>query len=150
MNKTIIIGVGSILRGDDGLGIRVIDELEKEPLPSNITLHSGDISGIDLLKYFPDFERVIIVDTADMKESPGTVRVFGSAEIKKNGFQKTVSTHGMALLETLMLAEKLDIQSKITVIGVQPGNTSPGVGLTGIIENRIPSIVSIVKDILQA
>ena len=30
--KTLIVGVGSILRGDDGLGMRVIDELKKEKI----------------------------------------------------------------------------------------------------------------------
>ena len=58
-------------------------------------------------QYFPDFKRVFVIDAADMKEKPGTIKVFSSKVIKKNVFKDTVSTHGMALAETLALSEKL-------------------------------------------
>ena len=50
MQKTLVIGVGSILRGDDGVGIKVIEELQKEKFSSKVKLLSGDISGLELIK----------------------------------------------------------------------------------------------------
>lgn len=145
MKKTLIIGVGSVLRGDDGLGICVIDELEKQHIPEGISLQCGDIFGLDLLKFFSDFARVIIVDAADMKEEPGTIKVFERTEIKNSYFKNEVSTHGITLLETLTLADKLDIPSEITIVGVQPKDTSFRLGLTDLIEKRLPAIISKVK-----
>ena len=40
MATILIVGIGSILRGDDAIGTRVIDELEKENLPGDVKLHS--------------------------------------------------------------------------------------------------------------
>mgnify|MGYP001165939697 CR=1 FL=1 len=148
MEKTLVIGVGSVLRSDDGLGVRVIDELQKEKFPPEVKLLSGDISGLELIKYFPQFQRIIIIDAADIKDKPGTVKLFKSSEIKKSDFANIVSTHGMTLLETLTLAEKLDISSKIIIIGIQPQNTSFGLSLTPEIEEKIPSIVSLVKKVI--
>ncbi len=148
MKKTLIIGIGSILKGDDGIGPRVIDELEKYSLPDNITLERGDLSGVDLIKFFPEFERVIIVDAADMKEPPGEVRVFNFDQIKESTFSDSFSTHGMALLETLTLSEALDMSPEIIIIGVQPENVSYSLKLSGLIESRIAYIIKTLKELL--
>ena len=148
MEKIFIAGVGSILCGDDGVGPRVIDILEKEDLPENVSLYSADISGLDLLKFFPDYSRVIIIDAADMGLLPGEIRVFKADEIKGSDFNDKFSTHGMALLETLTLAAELEIKSDITVIGVQPEDTSFDLELTEKIRSKIPAIVQTVKNII--
>ena len=143
--NTLIVGVGSILRCDDGIGPRVIDELEKEDLPGNVFLHSGDISGLDLLKFFPGNDRVIIIDAADMGEEPGSIKVFDLKDIKKADFNDHFSTHGMALLETLTLAEQLDMQSEIKIVGVQPYDTSYDLEMTAGMKEKIPQVIAAVK-----
>ena len=149
MEKTLVIGVGSVLRGDDGIGVRVTEELQKEKFPSKIKFLSGDIYGLELIKYFSDFERIIIIDAADIKEKPGTIKSFKSSEIKKSDFSDIVSTHGISLFETLTLAEKLDISPKIIIVGIQPKDTSFKLGLTLEIEEKIPYIVNAVKKIIN-
>jgi hydrogenase maturation protease len=148
MKKTAVIGIGSVLKGDDGLGIRVIDELEKEPISKGVSLRSGDISGLDLLKHFAGFERVIIIDAADMKQKPGTIKTFKPSQIKKSDFRECNSTHGITLLETLALAEKLNISPEVIIVGVQPEDTSFKLGLSRSIEENIPYIVDKIKTIL--
>lgn len=149
MKKIFVIGVGSILCGDDGVGPRVIDALKKEKLPENITVYSGDLSGLDLLKFFPDYDEVIIVDAADMKLEPGQVRIFKPKDIKKADFNDKFSTHGMALLETLTLASELEMASDITIVGVQPEDTSFNLDMTETIKLKIPEIVKVVKKIIS-
>ena len=148
MKKILIIGVGSILKGDDGIGPRVIDELEKVSLPDNITLERGDLSGMDLIKFFPEFKRVIIVDAADMKESPGSIKVFTLSQIKKSTFSDSFSTHGMALLETLTLSQELGIKSEITIVGMQPESASFNLKLSSLIESKIPAIIKRIREML--
>ena len=147
--KTLVIGIGSVLRGDDGIGARIVDELEKEDIPKSVTLERGDLSGLDLLKYFPNFENVVVIDAADMKEKPGTIKVFKSKEIEKNAFQDSVSTHGMALPETLVLAERLEIPSDITIVGVQPESIAFNLELTKTIQEKIPAILDTIKELLN-
>jgi len=148
MKKTLVIGVGSILKGDDGIGPRVIDKLERESLPDNVTLERGDLSGMDLIKFFPEFERVVIVDAADMKESPGCIKAFTFSQIKKSTFSDNFSTHGMALLEALTLSEALDMRPEINIIGIQPENTSYSLKLSALIEAKMPEIINKIKELL--
>ncbi|MDP8299436.1 MAG: hydrogenase maturation protease [Candidatus Tantalella remota] len=145
---TLIVGVGSILRCDDGIGPRVIDELEKEDLPGDVSLHSGDISGLDLLKHFPEKGRVLIIDAADMGEDPGTVRVFGFSDIGKADFNDQFSTHGIGLLETLTLAEKIGTECEITIIGVQPYDTSYDLEMTEFMTQKVPQVIAAVKRLM--
>ena len=148
MKKTLIVGVGSVLMGDDGVGPRVIDELEKETLPEGIRLHGGDVSGMDLLKYFHGHDRVIIIDAANMNEKPGTIKILDLSEIKKADFNDKFSTHGMALLETLTLAKKLDMPQEIKIIAIQPENTGFSLELSDLIKDTIPRIIKEVKKLI--
>ncbi len=134
--------------GDDGLGMRVIDELEKEDLPNNVELYSGDTSGLDLLKVFPGHDKVIIIDAADMGEDPGAIRSFSFDEIKKADFKDVISTHGMGLLETLTIAEKIDLKPEIIIIGVQPEMVSHSLELSPLIKGKIPERVEKAKSLV--
>lgn len=149
MERTLVIGIGSILRSDDAVGIRVIEELEKETFPEHISLRSADISGLDFLKCIYGYEKAVIIDAADMKERPATVRIFKAADMGKGGFKDTVSTHGMGLVDTLKLAEELDISTKMIIVGVQPKNISFGLELSEEIKKIIPRVVLEVKKILS-
>jgi hydrogenase maturation protease len=148
MSKIFIVGVGSILMGDDGIGMRVIDELEKETLPDEVELHGADISGLDMLKYVEGYERVIIIDAANMSLAPGEIRVFTPEEIEPASFNDKFSTHGMGLLETLTLAGTLGMKCKFVIVGVQPKNVDYNLELSTVIENKIPEIIKTVKDII--
>ncbi|MDD5454628.1 MAG: hydrogenase maturation protease [Candidatus Ratteibacteria bacterium] len=149
MERILVIGVGSVLRGDDGVGVRVIEELQKKKFSPKIKLLSGDISGLDLLKYFPEFPKVVIIDAVDMKLKPGDVKTFNFEQIKKSDFSDVVSTHGIKLLETLTLAEKLKILPEVTVIGIQPKNIAFNLDLTVEIKNKIPYIVKKIKKVIN-
>jgi len=148
MKKILVTGVGSILRGDDGIGVRVIDVLEKEELPENVSLHSGDVSGLDLLKVFPGHERVVIIDAANIKEKPGTVRVLDLSGIKEADFKDQFSTHGMALLETLTLAKNIGLDMEIKIVAVQPEDTSFSLEMSDLIKEKIPQIIKTVKGLV--
>lgn len=148
MKNTLVIGIGSILRKDDGAGIYVIDELEKRKFSKSIRLESADVSGLDLVKYFLGFERVIVVDAVDMKQPPAKVKVFKFSEIKRDYFKEAVSTHGCSLLETLALAEQMGIVSEIIIAGIQPKDVSFGMGLSAEVKEKIPYAAEKIEKIL--
>jgi hydrogenase maturation protease len=131
------------------VGPRVIDALRKESLPEGVFLHDGDISGLDLIKFFPEGGRAVIVDAADMKERPAAVKIFTLQKIRKADFTDKFSTHGMALLETLTLAESLGVACNIMVVGVQPEKTAFNLELSEKIKAKIPEIVGIVKELVE-
>jgi len=54
----------------------------------------------------------------------------------------------MGLLETLTLAGNLDINSRITIVGVQPENTDYSLELSDVVKSRIPDILKQIKDLI--
>ena len=66
----LILGIGNILLRDEGVGVRVIETLQKQKLPDTIDLVDGGTSGADLIDILADRRKVIIVDAVDAGISP--------------------------------------------------------------------------------
>ena len=139
MHTIAVIGIGNILRRDDGIGIRVIEFLESTGVPSYVKLIQGDISGLDLIKYF-EYNRVIIVDAAKMGIPAGTVKIFTPEDIILNGFKDAISTHSIGLKETLRLANSLKKIKNIQIIGIEPYNIEFGLEITKELQKKVPDI----------
>jgi len=59
--KIRVIGFGNVLLHDDGVGIFVIEELQKFKFP-NIEFINGGINGIDIISFIEGAKKVIIID----------------------------------------------------------------------------------------
>jgi len=59
MTKQIIVGIGNQYRGDDGVGLAVIDDLHNK-LPIKLVKSRGDIS--DLIDIFSHHDTVYLID----------------------------------------------------------------------------------------
>jgi hydrogenase maturation protease len=70
--RTLIFGMGNLLRSDDGVGLHVIEALGKESLGDNVDLKEG-LSGLDILDAVRGYERIILVDAIKSGGRPGTV-----------------------------------------------------------------------------
>ena len=62
--KTVILGIGNILLGDEGIGIHVIKRIEKITLADNVKVIDGATAGFGLLPIFKTYQnrKFIIVD----------------------------------------------------------------------------------------
>ena len=68
--RTLVIGVGNTLRGDDGVGVHVARELARRPLPEGVEALDGGTQGLDLIFRLEEADRVILIDAA---KSPSDV-----------------------------------------------------------------------------
>ena len=61
--KPLILGVGNILLSDEGVGVRVVQELEKRPeIQPHFDIIDGGTCGMELLDAMANREHLIIVD----------------------------------------------------------------------------------------
>ena len=127
--RVALLGIGNPLNGDDAVGVVTAEKLISLNLglnpPKGLDLkviNAGPIpenfSGV-LRRYSPDL--IIMLDAAQLGEAPGFIRWISLEEIE--GF--SASTHGMSLtmLTTYLLG---DLTCQIGLIGIQPGDTTPG------------------------
>ncbi|HEV2323378.1 MAG TPA: hydrogenase maturation protease [Terracidiphilus sp.] len=71
--KTLILGLGNVLMGDEGVGVHVVRALEKRPLPPGVECLDGGTGGFVLLEPLQNAARIILIDAAADGNPPGTV-----------------------------------------------------------------------------
>ena len=146
-----IIGFGNIFMGDDGVGVRVIEELQKQQVfkdIENIELVDGGTSGVDLVFMLQNAGKAIIIDAVDAGQKIAQIVVFSPQEIKefKKKIFKSYSLHDIDLAEAFELVRTLNLPTAIKIIGIKPKKIGYSDKLTPEIENQIPNIIIKVKE----
>ena len=71
--KTLVLGLGNILMGDEGIGVYAVRDLEKHALPPNVECLDGGTGGFTLLEPLENADRIILIDAASDGNPIGTV-----------------------------------------------------------------------------
>ncbi|HEV2136726.1 MAG TPA: hydrogenase maturation protease [Terracidiphilus sp.] len=71
--KILVLGLGNVLMGDEGIGVHVVRNLERLPLPPNVECLDGGTGGFVLLEPLQAADRIILIDAAADGNPPGTV-----------------------------------------------------------------------------
>jgi hydrogenase maturation protease len=71
--KTLVLGLGNVLMGDEGIGVYVVRELEKHTLLTGVEYLDGGTGGFTLLESLEDADRIILIDAASDGNPIGTV-----------------------------------------------------------------------------
>ncbi len=72
-NKTLVLGLGNVIMGDEGVGVHVVRELEKHTMPAGVECLDGGTGGFILLEPLQNADRIILIDAASDGNPPGTV-----------------------------------------------------------------------------
>lgn len=133
----LVMGVGNILRSDDGFADAVLQRLEQEDLPESVELFDAGTSAIDLMEVFNGRQKLIVLDAVRGGQKPGTLYRFSPDQVEDQALPMN-TLHQVSLLETLKLGELVDCKPQETVvIGCQPENTDLGIGLSEAVEAQI-------------
>ncbi|HOE52650.1 MAG TPA: hydrogenase maturation protease [Methanomassiliicoccales archaeon] len=78
----LLLGIGSPIVCDDGLGFRVVEEVRAMGLP-DLDVDQQSVSGLDLIEIMMDYKRVVVVDAIVTGRYPaGTVMVLEPEDFK--------------------------------------------------------------------
>ncbi|MCE5329726.1 hydrogenase maturation protease [bacterium] len=149
-----IIGFGNIFMSDDGIGIRVIEELNKINFSEdyrNVVLIDGGTSGIDLIFTLKESDRVIIIDAVDAGQDTGEIVKFKLNRLSEFNEKKfrSFSLHDISLAEVFNLMRSLNINPDITIIGIKPKLIDYGEKISPEIECKIPEIIFQIKQEIE-
>lgn len=119
--RTVLLGIGNLLWGDEGFGPRVIAELAgRQGLPPKVELIDGGTQGLYLLPLIQETQRLIVFDAIDFGDPPGCLRILRDGEIPAFFGQRPLSLHQTGFTDVLAAAELTGfLPSAITLIGVQ-------------------------------
>jgi hydrogenase maturation protease len=146
-DKTLILGIGNFLLGDEGVGVHTIKALEKIETPSTVELLDGGTGGFHLLGLMDAFKRIIIVD-ATMDESPvGTLKHI--VPKYSSDYPPSLSAHDIGLKDLVESMTLLDYKPRIDLITVSVKTIDNlSVELSPEIQLQLPKIVDKVLSLI--
>jgi hydrogenase maturation protease len=120
-NNTItILGLGNILIGDDGFGVRFIAWFsDRYTLPENVSLIDGGVAGLSLLDIVAGAGHLIVVDAIRVDDVPGSIYRFTKEEMSLY-LPPPTSAHEVEFLDVLSMADLLDQCPPVTFLTVVP------------------------------
>lgn len=127
----MVLGVGSILMMDEGLGIRAIEELQRRfVFPDNVELLDGGTSGIELLSYISGKDHLIIIDAIKGGMSPGTVLKVEGQDVHAK-FRTRISPHQIGISDLLASACLTgELPKRLVLYGIEPKTIQMGIGFS--------------------
>lgn len=107
-DKCLILGFGSDALSDDGLPVKLVDDLKFVLNPTNYEFNSSPVGGLELLELLKDFNKAILIDTQlTGRRKPGTISFFTPDEFEET-FHLS-SQHDLSFQDALRLAIEMDI-----------------------------------------
>jgi hydrogenase maturation protease len=145
---TLILGIGNILMGDEGVGIHAVRRMEGESLPPGVTLVDGGTGGFHLLSYFEDYDPIVMIDATMDGKPPGTVTLlqlhFAS------DFPRTLSAHDIGLRDLVESAVLLNSLPKIFLITVSIESIqNMRMDLSDQVAQALPQVSSLIHQLLS-
>ncbi len=149
-----IIGIGNLTRLDDGVAIRIIEQLRKKNIPSNVKVTDLGTGGIDIILALDGWEKGIIIDAVDLDYlHPGAIVEYRVKDENIPEIKGLSSTHGFDAVTALKLAfslQEYDLPSEIRIIGIQVKNLEGlGTDLSSEVESAIPKVIQRISELLQ-
>jgi hydrogenase maturation protease len=145
--------VGNVLLRDEGVGVRVIQELERLPaeaLPGPVRLVDGGTLGLDLLPLIEDASALILVDAVNLRREPGTVGVIRGDDLHST-LAGHVSPHQVGVGDLIAAARLAGvIPPYVSLVAIQPDAIEIGLELTPAVEAALPRAVAAALDEIAA
>jgi hydrogenase maturation protease len=147
--RTLVAGVGNIFFGDDGFGVEVARRLAECELPDQVTVADYGISGMHLAYDLSNgYDRAILIDATPRGGTPGTVYVLEPGQpAEADG--ALFDAHGMQPDVVLgMLGMLGGNTGRMLIVGCEPANAGPGIGLSAPVAAAVDDAVRKVLELI--
>lgn len=150
---TLVMGVGNVLQGDDGVGVHAIRALRRhaDAWPG-LRLYDAGTLGTTLLVEIEQAENLIVIDAVRMGAAAGTVRCFADRDMDDwMRRDKASSVHEVGLGELLDLARLRDrLPRHRALVGIEPGYIGWGDALSDELSGSLDEVQTVVFELLRS
>ena len=142
--SVLILGLGNLLLGDEGVGVHVAKRLQQIELPPEVEVIDGGTGGFELIEHVRGKSKVVIVDCLRADSEPGTIVRLSLDQLSIER-QIPLSAHQGGVWELLAFIKTLTPAPEVVVYGIVPVAADRlGVNLSPAVESRLPGITSAV------
>ena len=138
---TLVVGIGSSIRGDDGVGLQVVQKLQAQGLPKDVDAIELGTGGLALLDVLEGYDRLVVVDAIVSSAEPGTVVLLSGSEVARaahlgEGHEADLPT----VLELARRGLSGTMPAEVTVVAIE------AVNVTTISEQLTPAVAGAVDE----
>lgn len=119
--KTLVVGLGNPILGDDGVGWKVAEEVKKKlPIDSRMDVECLSLGGISLMEHLMDYDRAILIDAFALDEPTGSILVLKLSDLPNYSAFHTTSTHDTSLQNAIELGRSMGahLPDDVMVVGI--------------------------------
>jgi len=142
--RTCVIGIGEDQWGDDGLGLRLAQSLEKAGCENVVLAGTTPENWIGWVKK-GGFDNALFLDALEFPGEPGSV-VFLESERLQTRYPQ-VSTHKITLGTIASLIEA-DGPTRVWCLGVKPASLASGAGLSEPVKTTLELLAELLIEVL--
>ena len=148
--SVLVLGIGNLLIGDEGVGCLAVEELNRRyDLPPSVECVDGGTAGFELLNILDSREHVILIDALRDDRPPGTVIMVEGEQVPR-AFHARTTPHQLGICDVLAAAQLTDIMPKhLTLYGIEPKQLDVGIGLSPEVEAGMEKTIRAVVDQLR-
>lgn len=141
-DRTLLIGLGNPLMGDDGIGLAALECLRSEwELPPEVELVDGGTWGMNLLPLIEDADRVLLLDAIQAGSPPGTLVELEGDKVPRILSHK-LSPHQIDLREVLAVAMlRGTLPRTLIAMGIEPADVEMRTSLSAPADAALSSLV---------
>jgi hydrogenase maturation protease len=142
----MVVGIGNLERGDDGVGRLVARTLAGEGLPEvEVIEHDGEAAS--LLGRIEYADSVFLIDGCVSGAAPGTVRRIDVHGETMPDIQYGLSTHGFGLASAVALGRALGaLPRRCVIFAIEVGTVETGADLSPDVTAAIATVARAVAD----
>ncbi len=138
--RVLVLGVGNLLMGDEGVGVHVLRALEKEKPSLGLRLLDGGTGGINLLSEFDGVRDVILIDATRDGQPAGTVTFLQPRKV--TDLPRGLGAHDFGLKDLFAVSALLDQTPAIHLFTISVEEIRPmSMELSPAVEAAVPETV---------
>src|SRR4030042_1465370 len=131
-SPTVILGIGNILKGDDGAGPLVCEQLTAAKISAGL-IDAGTVPENYIQRIITKAPRtLLVIDAIDFGAGAGTIKVFEPQQLNSH----VISTHTLSPRLFVDIIRR-DIQVDVYFVGIQPAQTQLGQSVSAAVSRAI-------------
>ena len=145
--KTLVLGIGNDILGDDGVGIHIAREAARRINAADVTVEETGAAGLSLLEHIRGYDRLIIADAILTENTEvGKIHRLTLKDLAKtNG---SITPHDAALRTTLEIGNSLfpgEMPADVVIFAVETHSVEDiGSEMTPAVRAAVPKVVKMI------
>lgn len=154
----LVVGMGNVLRGDDGFGVRVLESLQESGVPDGVTTAEVGTGGIHLVQeLMSGYRSLVVVDAVDREAEPGTVFVLRpevpeASDLSDEERRSVLAdTHYAVPAKAMLVAKSMGLLPERTyIVGCQPEGDALSLELSGAVAGAVDEACRRIRELVAA